>query len=138
VEDAVPDAKTLWLYREALTKAGVVEELFEMFDGLRKDKGYLAMGGQTIDATIVTAPKQHNRREENETITAGETPEDWKDKPNKNRQKASEEAALTVTVSKDQFFEAPCQCRFVFRPRTMEVKNIVRESLSGLQAISVS
>src|SRR3989449_3513109 len=62
LEDTVPDAKTLWLYREALGKAGAVEELFDLFDGFLKDKGYLAMGGQIIDATIVSAPKQHNRR----------------------------------------------------------------------------
>src|SRR5882757_294032 len=60
LEDAVPDAKTLWLYREVLAKAGAVEELFDLFDGFLKDKGYLAMGGQIIDATIVSAPKQHN------------------------------------------------------------------------------
>jgi hypothetical protein len=39
------------------------------------------MGGQIIDATIVSAPKRHNSREDNETITEGETPEDWKSKP---------------------------------------------------------
>ena len=55
LEDTVPDAKTLWLYREALGKAGAVEELFDLFDGFLKDKGYLAMGGQIIDATIVSA-----------------------------------------------------------------------------------
>jgi hypothetical protein len=60
LEDAGPDAKTLWLYREALAKAGAVEELFGVFDGFLKNKGYLAMGGQIIDATIVSAPKQHN------------------------------------------------------------------------------
>ena len=49
LEDAVPDAKALWLYREALAKAGAVEELFDLFDGFLKDKGYLAMGGQIID-----------------------------------------------------------------------------------------
>jgi transposase, IS5 family len=87
LEDTVPDAKTLWLYREALGKAGAVEELFDLFDGLLKDKGYLAMGGQIIDATIVSAPKQHNSGQENETIKEGETPEDWKSKPAKNRQK---------------------------------------------------
>src|SRR5438046_1184559 len=43
LEDTVPDAKTLWLYREALGKAGAVEELFDLFDGLLKDK--VAMGG---------------------------------------------------------------------------------------------
>jgi transposase, IS5 family len=57
LEDAVPDAKTLWLYREALAKAGAVAELFDLFDGFLKDKGYLAMGGQIIDATIVSAPR---------------------------------------------------------------------------------
>ena len=45
------------------------------------------MGGQIIDATIVSAPKQHNSGEENETIKEGETPEDWKSKPAKNRQR---------------------------------------------------
>src|ERR1700730_4950525 len=87
LEDTVPDAKTLWLYREALGKAGAVGELFDLCDGLLKDKGYLPMGGQIIDATLVSAPKQHNSGEENETIKEGETPEDWKSKPAKNRQK---------------------------------------------------
>jgi IS5 family transposase len=40
-----------------------------------------------LDATIVSAPKQHNSREDNETIKEGETPEDWKSKPAKNHQK---------------------------------------------------
>ncbi len=87
IEDAVPDAKTLWLYREALAKAGAVEELFDLFNTHLKDKGYLAMGGQIIDATIVSAPKQHNSREENEAIKEGKTPADWKSNPAKNRQK---------------------------------------------------
>src|ERR1700731_4474281 len=93
LEDAVPEAKTLWLYREALAKAAAVE-LFDLFDGFLKDKGYLARGGQIIDASIVSAPKQHNSvtrtfgsREDNETIKEGETPEDWKSKPAKDRQK---------------------------------------------------
>ena len=34
LEDRVPDAKTVWLYREQLTQAGVIETLFETFDGL--------------------------------------------------------------------------------------------------------
>jgi hypothetical protein len=52
-----------------------------------KNKGYLARGGQIINATIVSAPKQHNSREDNETIKEGEMPEDWKSKPAKDRQK---------------------------------------------------
>ena len=47
LEDAVPDAKTLWLYREALAKAGAVEGLFDLFEGFLKDNGDLAMGGRS-------------------------------------------------------------------------------------------
>ncbi len=45
LEDAVPNAKTWWLYREALAKVGAVEELLDLFDGFLKNKGYLARGG---------------------------------------------------------------------------------------------
>ena len=87
LEDAVPDAKTLWLYREALAKAGAVEGLFNQFDSYLKAKGYLAMGGQIIDATIVPAPRQRNSRDDNAKVKAGETPADWEAHPAKNRQK---------------------------------------------------
>jgi len=33
LEDRLPDAKTVWLYREALAQAGMVEALFKQFDG---------------------------------------------------------------------------------------------------------
>ena len=52
-----------------------------------QDQGYLAMGGQIIDASIVAVPKQRNSREENARIKAGETPAGWEDKPAKRRQK---------------------------------------------------
>jgi IS5 family transposase len=44
--DTVPDAKTIWLFREHLTKAGAVTKLFARFGTLLRDKGYLAMSGQ--------------------------------------------------------------------------------------------
>ena len=65
----------------------MIEALFETFDGYLKDQGYLAMGGQIIDASIVAVPKQRNSREENARIKAGETPAGWEDKPAKRRQK---------------------------------------------------
>jgi len=40
LEDAVPDVKTLWLYREALVKTGAMDALFDRFDGYLKAKGY--------------------------------------------------------------------------------------------------
>ena len=87
LEEAVPDAKTLWLYREALGKAKAVDKLFRLFDAYLKDQGYLAMGGQIIDATIVPAPRQRNSRDDNAQVKAGETPPEWEAHPAKNRQK---------------------------------------------------
>lgn len=87
LEDAVPDATTLWLYREALSRAGAVETLFGDFDGYLREHGFLAIGGQIIDATIVAAPRQRNSRDDNDSIKRGETPADWSNQPARQRQK---------------------------------------------------
>jgi transposase len=62
--DPVPDANTIWTFREALKRAGAVEALFAQFDATLRAAGYLAMGGQIVDATIVAAPKQRNTEAE--------------------------------------------------------------------------
>lgn len=87
LEDAVPDATTIWLFREALAEAGLIDKLFERFGQHLEAKGYIARGGQIVDATIVSAPKQRNTRDENEAIKAGRAPEGWEKKPAKNAQK---------------------------------------------------
>ena len=86
-EDKVPDAKTVWLYREQLAQAGMIGTLFERFDDYLKEQGYQAMGGQIIDASIVAVPKQRNNRDENAKIKDGEVPEEWANKPAKRAQK---------------------------------------------------
>ena len=68
LEDPVPDARTIRLYREQLAQAGEVKPLFSAFDDHLKGRGSLAMGGQIIDASIVPVPGQRNKREENATI----------------------------------------------------------------------
>ncbi len=85
--DAVPDAKTIWLFREQLTRSGAIEELFSSFDAYLKAQGYLALSGQIVDATIVAAPRQRNTDEEKKAIKEGSIPQDWKDKPAKLAQK---------------------------------------------------
>lgn len=87
IEDSIPDATTLWLFREKLAKAGLIERLFERFDRHLAAKGYIARGGQIVDATIVPVPKQRNSRDDNDTVKAGETPAEWEKKPAKLRQK---------------------------------------------------
>jgi IS5 family transposase len=87
LQDRVPDAKTIWLYREALSKTEAAADLFADFDTYLRQAGYLAMGGQIVDATLVPVPRNHNTREENDPIKAGETPKDWDKHPEKQRQK---------------------------------------------------
>jgi len=97
--DAVPDANTIWAFREALKKADAVEALFARFDAALRDAGFLAMSGQIVDATIVAAPKQRNTFEEKKAIKEGRIPEAWKDNPNKISQK-DRDARWTVKYSK--------------------------------------
>jgi IS5 family transposase len=87
IEDSIPDATTLWLFREKLAKAGLIEKLFDRFDQHLAAKGYMARGGQIIDASIVPVPTQRNSRDENAELQAGRTPAGWKQKPAKMRQK---------------------------------------------------
>jgi IS5 family transposase len=47
------DATTLWLFREKLAEARLIEKLFERLDQHFAAKGYIARGGQIIDASIV-------------------------------------------------------------------------------------
>jgi len=77
----------VWLYRDQLAQAGFIEMLFKDFDGYLKAQGFLAMGGQIIDASIVSVPIQHNSRDKNVKIKSGETPEGWANEPAKKCQK---------------------------------------------------
>ena len=75
LSDPVPDANTIWTFREALKRTGAVDALFARFDATLRVSGYLAMGGQIFDATIVVAPNQRNTEAERATIRAGGIPE---------------------------------------------------------------
>ena len=85
--DKVPDAKTVWFFRERLTKAGAIEALFARFDRAIREAGYIPMSGQIVDASLVSAPKQRNTDGEKRDIKEGRIPEDWKANPAKLRQK---------------------------------------------------
>jgi IS5 family transposase len=97
--DPVPDANTIWTSREALTQAGAIEPLFTLFDQQLRARGYLAMSGQLIDASIVAAPKQRNTKAEKQALREGRVPEDWQDKPAKLSQK-DRDARWTVKMTK--------------------------------------
>jgi IS5 family transposase len=78
LHEPVPDAKTIWLYREQLVRAGALKRLFARFDRMLREKGYLAMGGQIVDATIIEARRPRLTEAEKETIKGGGVPAGWK------------------------------------------------------------
>lgn len=81
----VPDAKTVWLFREQLNEAGLIKTLFERFDSFLRESGFTARKGQIVDASIIEAPRQRNTRDENKQIKEDQVPQDWSD--NKKSQK---------------------------------------------------
>jgi IS5 family transposase len=77
LHDAVPDAKTIWLYREQLTRAGALQRAFDRFDAMLRERGYLAMGGHIVDATVIEARRPRLNAEEKVAVRGGGTPSGW-------------------------------------------------------------
>lgn len=85
---AMPDENTIRHYRNRLTQSGAFEQLMQAFDQHLHEQGYLAMGGQIVDATLVPAPKQRNTQDEKAAVKQGKSAgEIWKDQPAKAAQK---------------------------------------------------
>lgn len=98
--DKVPDAKTIWLFREHLVQARAIDNLFARFDKHLSRSGYLAKGGQIVDATLIAAPKQRNSDGEKAAIKEGKSADEiWADQPAKAAQKDTD-ARWTVKYSK--------------------------------------
>ena len=83
--DKVPDAKTIWLFRDNLNKSEADKELFALFTAQMEEQGVITHEGNLIDATFVDVPRQRNHREENKTIKEGQIPEEWKKPENANK-----------------------------------------------------
>ena len=87
-----------------------MEELFQLFDGHLNRQGYIARGGQILDASIVPVPRNHNTRDENAAIKKGEVPEGWTDKPAKRVQKDVEARWTKKARQEPLWLQKPCEC----------------------------
>ncbi len=96
--DKVPDGKTIWAFKEELTKKGLFGQLFDEFYAFLEENNLIMHEGVMIDGSFVEAPRQHNTREENKIIKEdrggelwnpeeGDTEEEKRRKANKERQK---------------------------------------------------
>ena len=83
-QSRIPDRTTIWLFENRLGENGA-KAIFEGVNAHLLKQGFIARGGQIIDATLVSAPKQHFTRDEKKQIKEGSEPEDWK--PAKRSQK---------------------------------------------------
>jgi IS5 family transposase len=80
----IPDRTTVWTFENRIGQAGAKA----IFDGVAAQllkKGFIARGGQIIDATLVPAPKQHFTKDDKDVLKEGAMPADWS--PAKRRQK---------------------------------------------------
>ncbi|TSJ89025.1 IS5 family transposase [Chitinimonas sp. BJB300] len=81
----IPDRTTIWTFKERLIAAGASDSIFEAANRELAKHGYIARGGQMVDASIVHVPKQSVNREEKAMIQERAMPADWS--PAKRRQK---------------------------------------------------
>lgn len=85
IDDRVPDAKTVWLFRECLTSLKLTKKLFNQFGKILDAKGLKARKGQIVDASIVSVPVQRNNREQNQKLKEGKPVEEWSKKTSQQK-----------------------------------------------------
>ena len=87
--DEIPDANTIWDFKELIEKDGREGglRLFEAFHATLSGEGLIAKEGSIVDASFVDAPRQRNTREQNQKIKDGERPEEFDPTTPKGRQK---------------------------------------------------
>lgn len=85
ITDDVPDATTIWKFREILTETGAIKKLFDQFNKYLEESGTIVNEGNIVDASFVDVPRQRNSREENKSIKKGNIPDDWEKEENKNK-----------------------------------------------------
>ena len=98
----VPDAKTVWLFRNQLQQHDLVRKLFDEMNADLERRNIIANAGQIVDASFVEVPRQRNSKAENEQIKAGSVPADWQQNPHKLCQKDTD--ARWAKKNQETFF----------------------------------
>jgi len=102
ISDSVPDAKTIWNFKNELSKGNLVEELFKLLDTTLEKNSVILHKGKMVDASIVEVPIQRNSRDENSQLKEGNIPDDWHENPAKLSQK-DVDARWTTQKGKNHF-----------------------------------
>jgi IS5 family transposase len=99
--DTVPDAKTIWNFREALKGADMLDAVFNRFVEQMERKGIITRSGSIVDATFVDVPRQRNTQEENGEIKGGKTPAAWEGEEKRHKKAQKDVDARWATKNKE-------------------------------------
>lgn len=100
----VPDAKTIWLYEEMLSKSEAGKDIFDRFFEAILEKGYIARAGSIVDASFIEAPKRRNTKEQRETLKEGGIPEEWNDPEHPQKLMQRDTDATWTKKGNDSYF----------------------------------
>ena len=101
-EDTVPDAKTLWLFREQLVRHGLIDKLFARFDEQLWQSGLMPRVARSSMPAWSTCRRTGTRVTRTSRSKEGKMPDGWDDKPNMKRQK-DEDARWTKKHGKSHY-----------------------------------
>lgn len=104
LKSPVPDAKTIWAFREKLVTAQAGDTFFEIFLKKLDESGYITKRGSIVDATFVEVPRQRNTPEENAKIKEGKVPEEWESEENKHKKAQKDTDARWTKKGKDTYY----------------------------------
>jgi IS5 family transposase len=102
--DKVPDAKTIWNFREELKKADILDTVFYRFVKQLEKQGIITRSGSIVDATFVDVPRQRNTNEENREIREGKTPCEWEEPENRHKKAQKDVDARWTTKNKERHY----------------------------------
>ena len=102
LSDKVPDAKTIWHFRNALIENCAADQLFNRFERMLEEANLISHKGSIVDATFSEVPKQHNTPDEKKDLKAGRTPEEWK-KPENKHKLAQKDTDARFTRKRDEY-----------------------------------
>jgi IS5 family transposase len=102
--DTVPDAKTIWHFREELNKANILDTVFGRFVEQLEEKGIITRSGSIVDATFVDVPRQRNAKEENKEIKEGKIPAEWEGEQNKHKRAQKDADARWAVKNKEKHY----------------------------------
>jgi len=102
--DTVPDAKTIWHFREELNNAKILDTVFYRFVERLEEEGVITRSGSIVDATFVDVPRQRNTKDENKEIKEGKIPEEWEKDENRHKKAQKDINARWMTKNKEKHY----------------------------------